>query len=125
MMQIYEKYPKVLCHNDVLYANFIESDEKDYLIDYEYAGNNILLFDIASFLSENNINDNKVQLEFINSYFDNVTDELLQDIYNMFDFLDILWGYWAFAMHHKYQDNIFLEIGNEKLNRYNLKTCNS
>lgn len=122
--EIYNKYPKVLCHNDVLYANFISCIDKDYLIDYEYAGGNIALFDIASFLSENNIDDELLQLTFINKYFDKVSDELLNDLNNMFSFLDILWGYWAKSMHIKYKEEIFDIIFNEKLNRYNIKTCN-
>ena len=42
----------------------------------------------------------------------------------MFSFLDILWGYWAKAMHIKYKEEIFEIIFNEKLNRYNFKTYN-
>ena len=122
--EIYKKYPKVLAHNDVLYANFIGLDNLYYLIDYEYAGKNIALFDIASFLSENNIDDISLQLEFINKYYDYVNNELLEDINSMFMFLDILWGYWAKAMHIKYQEEIFEIIFNEKINRYKTKICN-
>lgn len=122
--EIYNKYPKVLSHNDVLYANFISANNTYYLIDYEYAGGNIALFDIASFLSENNIDDISLQLQFINKYFDTVNDELFDDINLMFMFLDILWGYWAKAMYIKYQEEIFETIFNEKLNRYKTKICN-
>ena len=65
-----------------------------------------------------------LQLTFINKYFDKVSDELLNDLNNMFSFLDILWGYWAKSMHIKYKEEIFDIIFNEKLNRYNIKTYN-
>lgn len=123
--EIYERYPRVLCHNDVLYANFLISKDKDYLIDYEYAGGNIALFDVVSFLSENNIDDESLKLSFINKYFDKVDDTLLNDTNTMFMFLDILWGYWANAMYIKYEEKVFYDIALEKLNRYNLKNDNS
>ena len=119
--EIYNKYPKVLSHNDVLYANFISANNTYYLIDYEYAGGNIALFDIASFLSENNIDEYLLQIEFINKYFDNVDEKLIDDINLMFMFLDILWGYWAKAMHIKYHEEVFEIIFNEKLSRYKTK----
>jgi thiamine kinase-like enzyme len=68
---LYTKYPKVLCHNDVLLANFIKSSSNSYLIDYEYAGKNIALFDIVSFLFENNIEGEEKQKQFIKQYFNN------------------------------------------------------
>ena len=122
--EIYAKYPKVLCHNDVLFANFVITEDRNYMIDYEYSGMNIALFDIASFLSENNIDDINLQTLFINKYYGNVNKDLINDINYMFSFLDILWGYWAKAMHIKYKEEIFEIIFNEKLNRYNFKTYN-
>jgi len=43
----------VFCHNDLLASNFIDDGERMWLIDWEYAGWNSALFDLAN-LSTNN-----------------------------------------------------------------------
>ena len=121
---IYEKYEKVLCHNDLLFANFLYSKDRSYLIDYEYSGKNIALFDVVSYLNENNINDESKQLEFIKQYYKIIDEELLNDINIMFSFLDVLWGYWGFAMYKMYKNKTFLSIGEEKKSRYHSRFCN-
>ena len=49
----YESYlaaqPKVACHNDAQRSNFVLADGKTYLLDWEFAGNNDPLYDIACF----------------------------------------------------------------------------
>lgn len=120
--EIYQNYPLVLCHNDLLYANFINCKKTNYLIDYEYAGKNIAIFDIVSFLNENDIEDIDKQLEFIKSYYEKVDNKLLNDINTMFVFLDLLWAYWAYMMYKLYNDNVFLTIALNKHKRYNLKS---
>ena len=112
--KLYKKYPLCFCHNDLLYANFLKSKERYYLIDYEYAGLNIALFDIASFLSENNINDKKLQVKFIKKYFNYFDDSLYEDITTMFNLLDLLWYYWASALYKLYKEEIFNIIALEK-----------
>ena len=118
---LYTKYSKVLCHNDVLLANFIKSSSNSYLIDYEYAGKNIALFDIVSFLSENNIDDENLQHQFLKMYYGKVDDTLLYEFKLMYSFLDVLWTYWAKAMYIKYNEEVFNDIALEKTSRYNLK----
>ena len=44
--------PKVACNNDLLPANFIDSGERLWLIDYEYAGNNDACFELGNIWSE-------------------------------------------------------------------------
>lgn len=112
--KIYKKYPLCLCHNDLLYANFLKTNKKNYLIDYEYAGLNIALFDVVSFLSENNINDENKQKRFIKLYFDYIDNKLFDDAIVMFNLLDLLWYYWAKALYSLYKEQIFLDIANEK-----------
>ena len=121
--EVYKKYPLVLCHNDLLYANCINSNNKNYLIDYEYSGKNIALFDIVSFLNENDIVDKQKQMEFIKLYYETIDTDLLNDIEVMFVFLDLLWGYWAYTMYKLYKDEVFLSIALNKQNRFNLKSC--
>lgn len=41
----------VFCHNDLLPANFIDDGDKLWLVDWEYAGWNATLFDLANLVS--------------------------------------------------------------------------
>lgn len=123
-LSLYHKYPKVLCHNDLLFANILFCKKKAYLIDYEYAGKNIALFDLASFVGENNIEDLKNQTIFLQSYFDEITVELLKDFGIMLLFQDILWGYWAKMMYIQYQNLIYEDIFQQKSERYHSRIRN-
>ena len=44
--------PTVPCNNDLLAANFIETDTRVWLIDYEYSGNNDPYFEVGNLWSE-------------------------------------------------------------------------
>ena len=120
---LYKKYPLVLCHNDLLYANCINSNDKEYLIDYEYAGKNIALFDIASFISENNIENLTSIKRLLKMYYGKVSDEMIKDINTMCLLLDMLWAYWGYAMYNIYNQKIFLDIAISKHQRFNSKSC--
>ena len=43
------------CHNDLLAANFIDASERLWLIDWDYAGFNSPLFDLANLCSNNDV----------------------------------------------------------------------
>jgi thiamine kinase-like enzyme len=45
----------VPCHNDLLAANFIDSGERVYLIDYEYSGNNDPCFELGNIAGESQL----------------------------------------------------------------------
>lgn len=45
----------VFCHNDLLAANFIDDGNKIWLIDFDYAGFNSSLFDLANLASNNQL----------------------------------------------------------------------
>ena len=44
-----EAQPKVACHNDAQRSNFLQAGDKTYLLDWEFAGNNDPMYDIACF----------------------------------------------------------------------------
>lgn len=108
---LYKKYPKCFSHNDLVKGNILFKDKQIYLLDYEYSGNNIELFDIASFLSENNYLDKEAI-----SYFAKHFDYPIIEINKMIDFENVLWYYWAKHNYKKNKKKIFLEIAKEKLN---------
>ena len=59
----------VYCHNDLLAANFIDDGKKIWLIDYDYAGFNTPLFDLANLASNNGFSaDDEKQM--LSDYFE-------------------------------------------------------
>jgi thiamine kinase-like enzyme len=57
------------CHNDMLAANFIDTDEKLWLIDWDYAGFNSPLFDLSN-LATNNDLSHQQERWLLDSYFE-------------------------------------------------------
>lgn len=121
--KIYQTYPKVLCHNDLLFNNILYTQKKVFIIDYEYSGKNIVLFDLMSFVKENNIEDLAIQSKILKFYYGKVDYKIFNDFTTMGLFLDILWSYWAYMMYVKYKDKQYLDIAIYKRNRY-LKSIN-
>jgi len=107
---LYEKYPLILCHNDLVKGNLLFTKKQLYLIDFEFASMNIEIFDIASFLSENNLRDEESLQIFEDAYkpFDH------DDVKLMMKAQDILWYYWAKYMFIKTKKVIYDRIAEEK-----------
>ena len=85
----------VLAHNDLLAGNFIDDGERLWLIDWEYAGFNSPLFDLAN-LSCNNGFSRELEQELLAQYFGTAADAQRQ---HTFDCLrrasllrEVLWG---------------------------------
>ena len=84
-----------LCHNDPLCENFITTEQRMYLVDWEYAGTNDPLWDVADVIIEANYTKEKEE-EFINYYFrrEATPSELRRILINKV-FLDFLWSLWG------------------------------
>ena len=89
---------KVPCHNDPLCENWIKDDkEKLYLIDWEYAGMNDYMWDIADVSIEAGFNE-ECDIELLTAYLNRTPDLidrkkfLANKIY-----VDFLWTLWAKA----------------------------
>ncbi|MDD3383647.1 MAG: phosphotransferase [Bacilli bacterium] len=116
----YLKNKLVLCHNDLVNGNLLFNKENLYIIDYEYSGMNNIMFDLASFLSENDINDEKTMIEFLKSYYlDKYDNKIFEDLKIWYIFNDILWTYWAKYMLENEDKEIFNKIYFQKINRAN------
>ena len=59
----------VFSHNDLLPANFIQNQEKIWLIDWEYAGFSTPLFDLGGLASNNNFSEDEEKY-LLESYFE-------------------------------------------------------
>lgn len=108
------------CHNDTLAANFIKSsDEKMYLIDWEYGGMNDPMWDLAAYSLENEFLEDEEEL-FLNIYFGSEPDEkyrkriLINKIYQ-----DFLWSIWT-----KVKEASGDDFGDYGIDRYNRAKSN-
>ncbi|MBF0715641.1 phosphotransferase [Gemelliphila palaticanis] len=117
LIKKFEKHykPDRLCHNDLVEGNFLFADNKIYLIDFEYSGLNDYYFDIASFISENDLNYQEI-VTFLKAYFDkeNCDFEKL-DVFLKFS--DLLWFNWAWMLYEIRQEEIYKFIAEEKYNK--------
>ncbi len=115
-----------LCHNDLVRNNLLFKYNNVVLIDFEFAGLNYLYFDLASFISENNLNDEQKNI-FLKAYFGyRLNKNKIKKVDNFIQFEDILWYYWAEMMYENSKDECFINIKKEKLNRIsqNIKNNN-
>ena len=70
-------------HNDLLSGNFIEDDNRLWLVDWDYAGFNSPLFDLAN-LASNNEYAEVLERELLEMYFENdVSDDLWKRYFAM------------------------------------------
>ena len=107
--------PDRLCHNDLVEGNFLFSRDKLYLIDFEYAGYNDYYFDIASFISENDLNYEET-ITFLKAYFNDKECHYKKlDVF--LQFCDLLWYTWAILLYEKRGEEIYNEIAQAKLHR--------
>lgn len=108
------KNPHTLCHNDWVDGNILFTTDRCYLIDYEYAGDNDPLFDVISFLTENQIYDEQLRQRFYKAYFPSFNDTIHEQLLIWEVCADILWCTWAMMMYETRQEPIYTEIANEK-----------
>lgn len=105
-----------LCHNDWVAGNICFSQTKDYLIDYEYAGDNDPFFDVMSFITENELTYQEKE-EFILSYFGRTPtseEQVLLKTYEQFH--NLLWCTWACMMYESRNEDVYREIALDKYN---------
>lgn len=109
-------HPHTLCHNDWVDGNLLFVNDRVYLIDYEYAADNDPLFDVMSFLTENQINDPMLRKRFYDTYFDHYDETILQDLRLWEDFHNYLWCHWAMMMYESRQEEVYRMIATDKFN---------
>jgi thiamine kinase-like enzyme len=113
--RFYNEEPFVLCHNDVVNGNLLFRKRKLFLIDFEYAADNNPLFDLASFLSENDIEDERVRRSFLKSYFNKRCDEkTYRRVQRFIAFQDILWYYWSQMHYIRTKQQVYKRIAHHK-----------
>jgi len=82
------------CHNDLLNANFLATDEQLFILDWEYAGMGDIFFDLANFSNNHELSEDENHL-LLNCYFGEVTARQLAQsniMKIMSDFREAMWG---------------------------------
>lgn len=106
--------PHVLCHNDWVSGNLLFSNTRDYLIDYEYGADNDPLFDVMSFISENNIDNVQERELFYKTYFNQMNDVIREQLCIWENFHNLLWCTWAMMMWEQRQEQVYKKIAHTK-----------
>jgi len=115
--QFLESIPKVLCHNDAQRSNIVKGiDDRYYLIDFEFVGNNDPIYDIATF------GNGSVEEGFtlLNAYFKSPTLEEKQRYYLWRTYISLQWYLVALVKHYRGEGKIhnidFLSVANHFIN---------
>ena len=114
VFQMIDSSKEVFSHNDLVSGNFIFTKDRDYLIDYEYAGMNHPYFDIMSFITENNIDDKVLRKKILKAYFDKIDDHLLEELHKIEAMQNLLWGAWANMLYDSRNEDVYLTIFKDK-----------
>lgn len=105
---------KVICHNDIVEGNLLKRNDQIIIIDFEYAAKNHPLFDLASILSENRINNASQKKALLEGYGYKADVTTMNKLNQFILYEDYLWMYWAKSRYKETGDKAFLEIEKEK-----------
>lgn len=107
----------VLCHNDLVKGNLLFKFNGLTIIDWEYASMNSFYFDLASFISENDLNSEQEDF-FLSKYFGYKYSQRKRKIVDTFiNLQDVLFYYWSLYLYKKRGDQIYYSIAIIKLDR--------
>jgi thiamine kinase-like enzyme len=89
------EHDPVPCHNDLLAANFLRTDEGIRVLDWEYAGMGDRFFDLGNFAVNNELDDDQ-EAELLGAYFGDPAPPArlgaLRLMRFMSDFREAMWG---------------------------------
>lgn len=87
--------PKVLCHVDFVEVNFLFTKEKDYLLDWEYAGMADPLIDMAVFVVYGGLQNQEI-ITLLEAYLEReATDEEILVTHSYVALMGFLWALWT------------------------------
>ena len=99
----------ILCHNDLVLANFLNAKNRMYLIDWEYAGNNDPIFDVSSFLTENNLYYTFWKDIFLKYYFQKLPIPI-KDIEIWHQYQSLMFLAWSNLFYEKTKKQVYIDI---------------
>lgn len=111
-LQNYQPEKNVLVHNDLIADNFVNYENKWYLIDWDFATLNDSLFDVASFVSETLKNENDIKYWY--QLFELSEKELIIVNY-WIKYQNLIWYHWSLFMYQETNNKTYQIIANEKI----------
>lgn len=91
--------PSAPCHCDPLYENFLDTAERMYIIDFEYAGNNDPMWDLGDLSVEGDFTPEQDRT-LMEAYFDKEPPKFDWARMVMYKALcDLLWSLWGVVQH--------------------------
>ncbi|MCK6584251.1 MAG: phosphotransferase family protein [Anaerolineales bacterium] len=86
--------PTVPCNNDLLAENYIYTDGKLWLVDYEYSGNNDPTFELGNTCQEMQFSNSQIE-EVCAAYFGEAREDMIARMKLNMIMSDVGWGLWA------------------------------
>lgn len=99
---------QVFLHNDLVDGNILIKKEKIFFIDFEYSGVGNEMFDVASFLTERQLN-NKLIIEFVNEFYNGRKYDSFE-LEAIIHFSLVFWSAWSLYMYKITNKKIFIDI---------------
>lgn len=104
----YEGWPKRLCHNDVYAVNYLRSSDRLDLIDWEYAGDNDPINDLATSIVRDSVSD-EVALKILTIYLGHAPSSIeLRHAYCCFALCGWYWFCWSVFKDTLGEDGTFM-----------------
>jgi len=85
----------VPCHNDLLADNIIIKDNKIFIIDFDYSGNNDPCFELGNLSVEMKYDDDQIN-ELVKSYYGEIKENIVSRINLQGIVSDIGWSLWSY-----------------------------
>lgn len=108
---------KVFSHNDLVKGNIIRESPTSPIkfLDFEFAGPNNEMWDLASVLSENGIEERGKQEALLKGYFNlRYKTDLYHKCHYIMLYQDYLWYYWAIGKYRATGEGIYKTIADGK-----------
>lgn len=114
---LYSNIKWTACHNDLVRENILlDSAKRIYLIDWEYSGMNDPLWDLASFMLENELTPFEQKYMLTTYYKDDILRPETAQMLALFKiYQDILWYLWSKIK--EYYGSNYAEYANKRLQR--------
>lgn len=113
-----DEWPKVLCHNDTYAVNWIVGDEGLCMIDWEYAGMNDPMNDLAAMVVRDGLSHDKGD-EILELYFGRgLSLEEKRHAYGVFALSSWYWMCWCLFKDTLGEDGFFMLRSWRTLNHY-------
>jgi len=95
--QLYLPHHKLVpCHNDLLAANIINKNNKIFIVDFDYSGNNDPCFELGNLSVEMEYDDEQIN-KLVKSYYGEINENIISRVNLQGVVSDIGWSLWSYV----------------------------